>query len=85
MSESEARRPFEDPSLPTEERIDDLDERLDDICDRLGLFPPWQQWSGEGGTIAPITAKKGSIEPLKEALRGHFREAKRDDLLQFVT
>ncbi|GAB3683717.1 glycoside hydrolase family 3 N-terminal domain-containing protein [Salinarchaeum chitinilyticum] len=28
MSESEARRPFEDPSLPTEERIDDLLDRM---------------------------------------------------------
>jgi len=67
------------------DKVDDRDERLNDLCERLGLYPPWQQWSGEGGTIAPITAKKGRIEPLKEALRGHFREAKRDDLLQFVT
>ncbi|WP_248515435.1 glycoside hydrolase family 3 N-terminal domain-containing protein [Salinarchaeum laminariae] len=28
MSESEARRPFEDPSLPTEEQIDDLLDRM---------------------------------------------------------
>ena len=66
------------------DKVDDRDKRLNELCERLGLYPPWQQWSGEGGTIAPITAKKGRIEPLNEALRGHFREAKRDDLLQFV-
>ncbi|MFC7097305.1 GTP-binding protein EngB [Halobaculum marinum] len=63
------------------DKVDDRDERLNALCERLGLYPPWQQWDD---TIAPITAKKGSIEPLNEALRDCFREAKRDDLLQFV-
>ncbi|WP_277554534.1 GTP-binding protein EngB [Halobaculum limi] len=63
------------------DKVDDRDERLNELCERLGLYPPWQQWDD---TIAPITAKKGSIEPLQAALRTHFREAKRDDLLQFV-
>jgi len=36
------------------DKIDDLDERLDEICDRLGLYPPWQQWSDQ---IAPICAR----------------------------
>jgi small GTP-binding protein len=26
------------------DKVDDRDERLDDLCDRLGLFPPWQQY-----------------------------------------
>jgi small GTP-binding protein len=64
------------------DKVDDRDERLDDLCDRLGLYPPWQQWQE---TIAPISAKRGSIEPLKEALRTHFHDAKRDDLLKFVS
>ncbi|WP_224333639.1 GTP-binding protein EngB [Haloprofundus halobius] len=64
------------------DKVDDRDERLNDLCDRLGLFPPWEQWEGE--VVAPISAKRGSIEPLKEALRFHFHEAKRDDLLKFV-
>ncbi|ESP87879.1 GTP-binding protein EngB [Candidatus Halobonum tyrrellensis] len=64
------------------DKVDDRDERLNELCDRLGLYPPWQQWSD---TIAPVTAKRGSIDPLLEALRGHFREAKRDDLLKFVS
>jgi small GTP-binding protein len=41
------------------DKIDDLDERLDAIGDRLGLYPPWQQWSD---TIAPICAKRGDID-----------------------
>ena len=64
------------------DKVDDRDERLDEICDRLGRYPPWQQWRD---TVAPITAKRGSIEPLLEILRERFREEKRDELLQFVT
>ena len=65
------------------DKVDDTDERLDDLCDRLGLFPPWQQWNEE--VIAPITAKAGRIDSLQTALQGHIREAKREELLQFVT
>ena len=64
------------------DKVDDRDERLDDLCDRLGLYPPWQQWQE---TIAPISAKRGSIDPLKEALHTHFHDAKRDDLLKFFS
>lgn len=64
------------------DKVDDRDERLDDLCDRLGLFPPWQQYRE---TICPITAKTGSIEPLEAALAKRFRDAKRDELLQFVS
>jgi GTP-binding protein EngB required for normal cell division len=64
------------------DKVDDRDDRLDDLCDRLGLYPPWQQWRE---TVAPISAKRGSIDPLKEALRTHFHDAKRDDLLKFVS
>ncbi|HMB49473.1 MAG TPA: GTP-binding protein EngB [Natronoarchaeum rubrum] len=62
------------------DKVDDEDERLSDICDRLGLYPPWKQWQD---TIAPITAKRGSIEPLEDAVRGHLEDAKRDDLKKF--
>jgi GTP-binding protein EngB required for normal cell division len=64
------------------DKVDDRDGRLDAVCDRLGLYPPWQQWRD---TVAPISAKRGSIEPLLEILRERFREARRDELLQFVT
>ena len=62
------------------DKVDDRDDRLDEICDRFGLVPPWQQFRD---TIAPISAKRGSIEPLNEAVREHLHEAGRDDLFQF--
>lgn len=64
------------------DKVTDRDECLDELCDRLGLPPPWQQWQE---TVAPISAKQGRIEPLLEALRHHFHEARRDDLLKFVS
>ncbi|WP_302082390.1 GTP-binding protein EngB [Salinibaculum rarum] len=62
------------------DKVDDEDERLDAICDRLGLVPPWKQWQD---TIAPISAKRGNISALTEAVRHHLHEAERDDLFQF--
>jgi small GTP-binding protein len=62
------------------DKVDDRDERLNELCDRLGLLPPWKQWQE---TIAPITAKRGQIDPLEEAIRGHLHEQNRDDLFKF--
>ncbi|MFB6308468.1 MAG: GTP-binding protein EngB [Haloarculaceae archaeon] len=62
------------------DKVSDRDERLDELCDRLGLVPPWQQWQE---TIAPISAKRGTIDALNEAVREHLHEANRDDLFQF--
>ncbi|WP_254273246.1 GTP-binding protein EngB [Haloarcula marina] len=62
------------------DKVDDEDERLNDLCDRLGLYPPWQQWQE---TVAPISAKRGNIDALTEAVRHHLHEAERDDLFQF--
>ncbi|WP_247005942.1 GTP-binding protein EngB [Halorientalis litorea] len=62
------------------DKVDDRDERLDALCDRLGLAPPWRQWQD---TIAPISAKRGNIDALTEAVRDHLHEQKRDDLLGF--
>jgi len=62
------------------DKVDDEDERLNELCDRLGLYPPWEQWQE---TIAPISAKRGTIDPLTEAVRHHLHEAGRDDLYQF--
>ena len=62
------------------DKVDDKDETLNAVCDRLGLYPPWQQWQD---TIAPVTAKRGSVGPLTDAIRGHLREQQRDELLQF--
>lgn len=62
------------------DKVDDRDDRLDALCERLGLYPPWKQWRE---TIAPISAKRGTIQPLEEAIGHHLHEAKRDDLLKF--
>lgn len=63
------------------DKVDDADDRLNELCERLGLAPPWQQWRD---TVAPISAKRGRIDPLREALRTHLHEQGRDDLLGFV-
>jgi small GTP-binding protein len=62
------------------DKVDDRDDRLDALAERLGLYPPWQQFDE---TIAPISAKRGSIGPLNEAVRHHLHEQKRDDLFKF--
>ena len=62
------------------DKVDDREQRLNDLCDRLGLYPPWKQWQE---TIAPISAKRGNIGALNEAVRHHLHEAERDDLFQF--
>ena len=62
------------------DKVDDRDERLNELCDRLGLYPPWKQWQD---TIAPISAKRGTIDPLTEAVRTHLHDRQRDDLFQF--
>ena len=59
------------------DKVDDRDARLDELCDRLGLPGPWKQWRE---TVAPISAKRGSIDALNEAVREHLHEAGRDDL-----
>ena len=62
------------------DKVDDRDARLDELCERLGLPGPWQQWRE---TIAPVSAKRGSIGPLTDAIRTHLHEQQRDDLLKF--
>ncbi|MEF8854234.1 MAG: GTP-binding protein EngB [Haloarculaceae archaeon] len=62
------------------DKVDDRDDRLDTVADRFGLAPPWQQWDD---TIAPISAKRGNVVALKEALRIHLHDAGRDDLFKF--
>jgi small GTP-binding protein len=62
------------------DKVDDRDGRLDAVADRFGLLPPWTQWRD---VIAPIAAKHGRMEPLKQAVRTHLEAAKRDDLKQF--
>ena len=62
------------------DKVDDRDERLDELAERLGLYPPWQQFDH---VLAPISAKRGNVEPLNEAVRHHLHEQERDDLFKF--
>jgi small GTP-binding protein len=62
------------------DKVDDEDERLNELADRLGLHPPWKQWRD---TIAPISAKRGNIDALNEAIKEELHEQKRDDLFKF--
>jgi len=62
------------------DKVDDRDDRLNEIGDRFGLMPPWEQWRE---TIAPISAKRGNIEALNQAVREHLHDAQRDDLFKF--
>jgi len=64
------------------DKVDDEDERLNELCDRLGLHPPWKQWRD---TIAPISAKRGNVDALNEAVKTQLHEQKRDDLLKFFS
>lgn len=52
------------------DRVDDPERTLDDICERLGMLPPWRQWRDR---IAPISAKKGEIEPLKGVIKSRLQ------------
>ena len=60
--------------------VDDRDARLNALCERLGLHAPWQQWQD---TVAPVSAKRGSIRALTDAIGTHLHDHKRDDLLKF--
>ncbi|MCY4731270.1 GTP-binding protein EngB [Natronomonas gomsonensis] len=62
------------------DKVDDRDERLDDLAERLGLYTPWQQFDE---ILAPISAKRGNIEALNQAVRHHLHEQQRDDLFKF--
>jgi GTP-binding protein EngB required for normal cell division len=44
---------------------EDRDGALDLICERLGMLPPWTQWPDR---VAPISAKRGQIEPLRSII-----------------
>lgn len=62
------------------DKVDDRDAQLNALCERFGLPTPWQQWQD---TICPVSAKRGSIGALTDAIRAHLHEQKRDDLFKF--
>jgi GTP-binding protein EngB required for normal cell division len=51
------------------DRIANPDEALDGIVERLGMLPPWRQWLDR---VAPISAKKGDIEPLRRIIHSRL-------------
>lgn len=63
-----------DPALAVNklDKVDDRDDTLDDIVDRFGLPPPWQQWRDR---VAPIVAKRGSIDPLLRIIHDRLQAA----------
>ena len=59
---------------------DELDSMLDGVTEKLGMLPPWRQWID---MVAPISAKKGEIKPLKSIIRQKLHSEKRDDLFKY--
>jgi small GTP-binding protein len=53
----------------------DVDGALDLIGDRLGMMPPWTQWTDR---IAPISAKRGQIQPLRDIIGKKLQNRKAD-------
>ncbi|OPX80199.1 MAG: putative GTP-binding protein EngB [Methanosaeta sp. PtaB.Bin039] len=54
------------------DRIANPDETLDWIGERLGMLPPWRQWSDR---MAPISAKQGDISALRRIIQERSRAA----------
>jgi small GTP-binding protein len=48
------------------DRIANADQALDLIVEKLGMLPPWKQWVDK---VAPISAKKGNIDPLRRIIQ----------------
>ncbi len=53
----------------------DVDGALDLICERLGMMPPWTQWTDR---IAPMSAKRGQIQPIRDII-GKKLSGKKND------
>ena len=60
------------------DKVDDPDKTLDGIVEKLGMHPPWTLWKH---VIFPISAKKGEVENLREALKKVLMKHKRHDLI----
>lgn len=54
------------------DRISNKDEALDAIVERVGMLPPWRQWADK---VAPISAKKRQIEPIREIINKRLAKA----------
>lgn len=59
------------------DRVANREEVLDWIVERLGMLPPWRQWSDR---VAPISAKRGDVEPLRAIIRERLRRSQTEGL-----
>ncbi|MEM0498772.1 MAG: GTP-binding protein EngB [Methanothrix sp.] len=55
------------------DRIANREQVLDWIAERLGMEPPWTRWEDR---IAPVSAKRGEIEPLRRLIRSRMESSK---------
>jgi GTP-binding protein EngB required for normal cell division len=55
---------------------------LDEICEKLGMHPPWRQWSD---VVAPISAKTGEgVRGLRKLIATRLRERRQERLLKYL-
>ncbi len=56
------------------DRIANPEDVLNWIAERLGMEPPWRRWDYR---IAPISAKRGEIEPLRNLIKSRVSARKK--------
>lgn len=60
---------------------EERDGVLDDLCEKLGLSPPWRQWSD---VVAPISAKTGEgVRELKKLIKQRLSELGHERLQRY--
>lgn len=61
---------------------DERDGVLDDLCEKLGLSPPWRQWSN---VVVPISAKTGEgVRELKKLIKQRLSERGYERLQRYL-
>lgn len=60
------------------DKVENPDEVLDSIALKLGMTPPWKNWMH---VIFPISAKKGKVDNLRNAIKERLVEIGRSDLI----
>ncbi len=63
------------------DKVENWDEVLDEIVLKLGMTPPWKNWNH---VVFPISAKKGKVENLRDAIKKRFMEIGRSDLISIL-
>ncbi len=60
------------------DKVENRDETLNLIVERLGMDPPWTKWRH---VVFPVSAKRGDVKNLKNAIKDLFISMKRSDLI----